>query len=142
MPKMPKTPPPRNFSTWSPDRQQAWIDAMIATEQEQAAQGPMRGTDARTALNQMKRAEARRKMMEAQKPNRPAAPTTAQPPKQRPPSIGNTMTTMQEKRKYLESLKGGGAVKKKKVVAKMTPRKKPVAKPAARRGMGKAMRGR
>jgi len=136
MPKMPKTPPPRNFSTWSPDRQQAWVDAMLATEEEKAAQGPMKSATVDSAM----RAAKRREMM-AEKPKRPASPTTVQPPKQRPPTLGGTIRSIDEYNKRLESYKGGGPVKKK-AVAKMTPKKKTVAKPAARRGMGKAMRGR
>jgi hypothetical protein len=86
------------------------------------------------------RAAKRREVM-AEKPKRPSSPTTGQPPKQRPPTLGGTIKTIEERNKLLQGLKKGGPVKKK-AVAKMAPKKKTAAKAPTRRGMGKAMRGR
>ena len=125
---------PPNIRRLPPAAQKEWLEMekmrreMEAESTSPNVQGAMRA--------------AKRREMMSEKPKRPATPTTAQPPKQRPPTLGGTIKTIEERNKLLQGLKGGGAVKKKKVVAKMTPRKKTVAKRAARRGMGKAMRGR
>jgi hypothetical protein len=126
---------PPNIRRLPPAAQAEWLE-MEKMKREMAAESTSPNVESVMKRN---RAAVRRGM--AEKPKRPASPTTAQPPKQRPPTLGGTIKTIEERNKLLQGMKKGGPVKKK-AVAKMTPKKKTVAKPAARRGMGKAMRGR
>jgi len=139
MPSKIKLPPeiklPPAARGWSDDKKEKWMQRMLEYEAMKTAP---EGVSVEKALDQSRNV-ARRAAEE--KRNKTASPTR-QSAKTYEPTIEGARQGILDYRKKVDSYKGGGAVKKKKVVAKMTPRKKTVAKRAARRGMGKAMRGR
>lgn len=124
---------PASFATWSPERQQAWLDQMNELErQRREMAAETAATNKRRAIpgTERKRTRIRQPSIPAQAvlKGKPVTPSSPRPG----PSIPGAIRTMQERERMLQGLKKGGPVKK-----------KPVSKKApAKRGMGRAMRGR
>lgn len=131
---MPNIRKPASFATWPPEKQQAWMSQMEELARQQAE------IATETAAANKKRpvpGTERRRPRQQQSQQKPSRPATAAPTKPAAPTVQGTIRTIQDRQQMLQGLKGGGPVKKKKAVAK-----KVMAKGIAKRGMGRAMRGR
>lgn len=124
---------PRGYETWSPERQQAWLE-MEQMRKEMEAEDAAANKNRKVPTGP---SNAERRRMERETQKLPAAPA----PKPSGPSIPRAVDIIQKRQQMLQGLKKGGPVKKK-PVAKKAPAKKPAAKGVAKRGMGRAMRGR